>query len=45
MHIFGEIPFVKLQNNTETTDKRLQTMKNWDKIFFLKLFSLVFHRL
>ena len=28
MHIFGEIPFVKLQNNTETTDKRLETMKN-----------------
>ena len=28
MHIFREIPFVKPQNDTETTDKRLKTMKN-----------------
>ena len=26
MHIFGEIPLVKPQNDTETTDKRLKTM-------------------
>ena len=28
MQIFGEIPFVKPQNDTQTTDKRLKTMKN-----------------
>ena len=28
MHIFGEIPFVKPQNDTQTTDKRLKMMKN-----------------
>ena len=36
MQIFGEIPFIKPQNDTETTDKRLKTMKNeWKmRIFF-----------
>ena len=28
LHIFGKIPVVKLQNDTETTDKRLKTMTN-----------------
>ena len=28
MHILGEIPFVKPQNHTETTDKWLKMMKN-----------------
>jgi len=28
MHIFGEIPFVKPQNDTETTDKQSKTIKN-----------------
>jgi len=28
MQFFGEIPFVKPQNDTETTDKWLKTMKN-----------------
>ena len=28
MQIFGEIPFVKPQNDTETTNKQLKTMKN-----------------
>ena len=28
MHISGEIPFVKPQNDTKSTDKRLKTMKN-----------------
>ena len=27
MQIFGEIPFVKPQNDTETTDKRSETIK------------------
>ena len=33
MQIFGEIPFAKPQNDTETTVKRLKTMKNGE-IFF-----------
>ena len=28
MHIFGEIPFFRPQNDTKTTVKRLKTMKN-----------------
>ena len=28
MHIFGEIPFLKPQNDTETVDKRSKMMKN-----------------
>ena len=28
MHIFGEIPFVKPQNDAQTTDKRLKTTKS-----------------
>ena len=28
LHIFGLIPFVKLQNDTKTTVKRFKTMKN-----------------
>ena len=37
MHIFGEIPFIKPENDTSTTDKRLKTMKNereQNRIFF-----------
>ena len=43
MHIFGEIPFIKPQNDTKTTDKRLKTMKNERKrlIFFFFLSFLV----
>ena len=28
MRIFGVIPFIKLQNDTQTTIKRRKTMKN-----------------
>ena len=28
MQTFGKIPFIKPQNDTSTTDKRLKTMKN-----------------
>ena len=28
MQILGEIPFIKPQNNTETTDEHTKTMKN-----------------
>ena len=28
MQIFGEIPFVEPQNDTQTTDKRSKMMKN-----------------
>ena len=28
MQMFREIPFIKPQNDTQTTDKRLKTMKN-----------------
>ena len=28
MHIFGEIPFIEPQNDTSTTEKRSETMKN-----------------
>ena len=28
MHIFGEISFIKPQNDTKTTDKRSKMMKN-----------------
>ena len=43
MHIFGEIHFIKPQNDTWTTDKRLKTMKNERKR--LILFWLSFHSL
>ena len=29
MQIFGEIPFIKPQNDTETTDKRLKQCIGW----------------
>ena len=35
MQMFGEIPFVKTQHDTETTDKRLMTMKNERKRLIL----------
>ena len=35
MQIFGEIPFIKPQNDTETTDKRSKTMKNERKRLIL----------
>ena len=28
MHIFGEMPFIKPQNDTQTSDKRFKTMRN-----------------
>ena len=37
MQIFGEIPFIKPQNDTQTTDKRLKTMKNERKSLDLVL--------
>ena len=43
MQIFGEIPFIKPQNDTQTTDKRLKTMKNERKrpiLFWLSFCSL-----
>ena len=40
MQIFGEIPFIKPQKDTETTDKRSKTMKNERKR--LLLFGLIF---
>ena len=43
MHIFGEIPFIKTQNDTSTTDKRSKTMKNERKrliLFWLSFYSL-----
>ena len=41
MQIFGEIPFVKPQNDTYTRDKRLKTMKN-EREKNLSCFGLVF---
>ena len=43
MQIFGDIPFIKPQNDTKTTDKRLKTMKNERKR--LILFSFNFYSL
>ena len=40
MHIFGEIPFIKPQNDTLTTDQRSKTTKNKEKD--LSCFGLVF---
>ena len=43
MHIFGEIPFIKPQNDTYTTDKQSKTMKNERKrlvLFWLSFYSL-----
>ena len=36
MHIFGEIPFVKPQKDTSTTDTRLKTMNNERKRLILQ---------
>ena len=42
IHIFGEIPFVKPQNDTKATVKRLEMMKNESEIYlFLVELSLV----
>ena len=43
MHIFGEIPFVKPQNDTWTTVKRLKTMENEKEtdLFLVDLLSFV----
>ena len=43
MHIFGEIPFVKPQNDTQRTVKRLKTMKNEKEtyLFFFGGWSVV----
>jgi len=43
MQIFGEIPFIKPQNDSYTTDKRSKTMKNERKrliLFWLSFYSL-----
>ena len=43
MHIFGEIPLIKPQNGTSTTDKQLKMMKNERKrliLFWLSFYSL-----
>ena len=42
MQIFGEIPFVKPQNDTSATDTWLKTMKNERFFFFFILFLLSF---
>jgi len=43
MQIFGETPFVKAQNDTWTTIKRLKTVKNEKEtdLFLVDLLSLV----
>ena len=43
MLIFGEIPFVKPQNDTKTTVKRLEMIKNESEtyLFLVELLSLV----
>jgi len=43
MQIFGEIPLIKPQNDTQTTDERSKTMKNGRKrliLFWLSFYSL-----
>ena len=41
MQIFGEISFIKPQNDTWTTDKRLKTMKNErEKLVLVEFLSL-----
>ena len=39
MQIFGEIPFIKPQNDTQTTDKRSKTKNNERKRVILFRFS------
>ena len=43
MQIFGEIPFIKPQNDTQTTDKRSKTKNNERKrviLFWFSFYSL-----
>ena len=40
--MFGEIPFIKPQNDTQTTDKRSKTMKNEKKDLFGFSFHILF---